>query len=339
MFFNILSHFKDNRKKVMIIIVVVSLIIFFIRSISKYYSIQNSSSSNNTTAINTKVDENNKIIDNTNEKNTNNVEKNTTTTPTQLIDKFLEYCNNNQISEAYSLLTDDCKSIIYPTQESFYNNYYKRIFSVKRKHDYLKYGSNYGNTYKVIYKCDPLTTGKTGSNNEGIIDYFTVVKKDEEYKLNISELINSEKMDVKKSNEYLDAEVVEKDTYINYEIYTVKIKNNTLVDMILGETTSNLDIFLEDKNKNKFLINIDEQTQKDLTINDKKESTIKLKFDRKYDDKNEKKDKLVFSNIKLVNRLYYDNTIQEKQEDGSISYKERYTTYKNNFSFEIELKS
>lgn len=49
-----------------------------------------------------------------------------------LINTFVEFCNNNKIQEAYDLLTDECKKKMYPDLESFKKNYYSIIFDQKK---------------------------------------------------------------------------------------------------------------------------------------------------------------------------------------------------------------
>lgn len=45
-----------------------------------------------------------------------------------LVNKFLEYCNNSEVDKAYELLTDECKSEKYITLEQFKEYYYNYIF-------------------------------------------------------------------------------------------------------------------------------------------------------------------------------------------------------------------
>ena len=40
-----------------------------------------------------------------------------------IIQNFIEYCNNKNIEKAYELLSDDCKSEMYPTANDFYSKY------------------------------------------------------------------------------------------------------------------------------------------------------------------------------------------------------------------------
>lgn len=344
MFFNVLSHFQDNRKKIIILITVGVLIVFFIKAINNYTAKQRfNSSSNNTTAISKSVGVSNDIkIKNTTSKDgitsSNNIEvdEKSIKTADNVIEAFLLYCNNNQVDRAYNLLSDDCKKVLYPTQSDFYNNYYKSKTTGIKDYSYLKYGND-SNTYKLVIKNNTLATGKT-SDGEDIVDYITVVFKDDNYKLNIGGFIKKESLNVKKSDAYLTMNVTERVIFMEYEEYTVNIKNTTLVNADICNANDDKGIYLLDKSSNKYYFKNDDYIQNDLLINYKSDKTIKLKFNRKYRKENEDIKSIVFPKINLTNREYYDNTVQYKDSNGNIEYEKKYTSYPNSINFSINLK-
>lgn len=344
MFFNVLGHFQDNRKKIIILITVGVLIVFFIKAINNYTAKQRfNSSSNNTTAISKSVGVSNDIkIKNTTSKDgitsSNNIEvdEKSIKTADNVIEAFLLYCNNNQVDRAYNLLSDDCKKVLYPTQSDFYNNYYKSKMTGIKDYSYLKYGND-SNTYKLVIKNNTLATGKT-SDGEDIVDYITVVFKDDNYKLNIGGFIKKKSLNVKKSDAYLTMNVTERVIFMEYEEYTVNIKNTTLVNADICNANDDKGIYLLDKSSNKYYFKNDDYIQNDLLINYKSDKTIKLKFNRKYRKENEDIKSIVFPKINLTNREYYDNTVQYKDSNGNIEYEKKYTSYPNSINFSINLK-
>ena len=124
---------------------------------------------------------------------------------------------------------------------------------------------------------------------------------------------------------------------MDYELYTVKIKNTTLVNMFLSSMIGNNEIYLQDVDGNKFFIANEEYTQDDVTIKYRSESTVQLKFNKKYITGDKKIKKIIFNNIRLVNRKYYDNTISKQVDDNTIIYEDKMTTYNSNFRFEINM--
>ena len=78
---------------------------------------------------------------------------------TNVIDTFMYYCNNGKAEEAYNLLSEDCKNILYPTYEGFYKNYYLRIFNEKKTYKAQAYISNSNlYTYRMDFTEDIMAT-------------------------------------------------------------------------------------------------------------------------------------------------------------------------------------
>lgn len=339
MFFKVLSRFKDNRTKLIIILIIIALIILFIKAVNKYtFKIRGeSSSSNYTTAF--QKDENNKleyeVINNGDSNSSIKIKENTINNSENAIKAFIYYCNNKQVKYAYNMLTDECKEALYPTQELFDKNYCQKNFDTVKQCNYTNY-LDINNIYRLVIKTDSLVTGSVNSEND-VIEYITVVKNNGEFKLNISGFVKKENLNKQSKNEYLEAEVLEKITYIDSELYTVKINNTTLVDMILSDMTNKYDIYIADANENKSYIISNEYTQDDVTIKYKSDSIVKLKFNRKYTSENKKIKKIVFNNVLLINRQHYDNTSTQQTDGYNTTYEYKYTTYPQNISFEINV--
>ena len=51
----------------------------------------------------------------------------------EIINKFLNYCNEGNLNEAYNILTDECKEEMYPTIDDFKKIYYDNTFGEKKK--------------------------------------------------------------------------------------------------------------------------------------------------------------------------------------------------------------
>ena len=343
MFFNVLNHFQDNRKKIIILITTGALIVFFIKAINNYTAKQRvNSSSNNTTAISKSVGVSNGIkIKNTTSKDgvtsKNNIEidEKSINSANNVIEAFLFYCKNNQVDKAYNLLSDDCKEVLYPTQSDFYNNYYKSKITGMKDYSYTGYGDD-SNTCKLVIKNNTLATGKA-SDGEDIVDYITVVYINNAYRLNIGGFVKKESLNVKKSDSYLTMNVKERLIFMEYEEYTIDIQNTTLVNVDMCNASDDKGIYLLDKGLNKYYLKNDEYTQNDLSINYKSNKTMKLKFNRKYIKDNKEVKLIVFPKVNLTNREYYDNTVQYKDSNGNIEYEKKYTSYPNSINFSINL--
>lgn len=335
--FKFLDYFKDNRKKVIIVIACVLLIIYAIKTYFDYkekdeYNESNSSSSNNTTAI-----VKNNDIANTNDNNINQTENIVKIeSENEAVEKFVNYCNNYNIETAYNMLTDECKKLLYTNKEDFENKYVKSLFDKKRTYQIEKVlqSSSTDNVYKLILSEDPINKGKVDESNNKI-DYITIVNTNGTYKLNISGFIKSESINSSNQNTYMQISVSSKLIFVDYEIYNITAKNNILVDAVLDNMENNIKTYIEDEDGNKFRIINDEYTAETTRVQNGKEASFSLKFDRKYSSNNKEIKKIVFSRINIINRNYYQKVFDP--ENKTTSYKEQMSTYPKYLSLEVEL--
>ena len=334
MFFRVLNNFKDERKIIIILAVIVILIISLIKIINnniKNQNINSSSSINTTTAINASI--NNNFINTNNTNTTNgNYQEYSITTPYDCLNIFIYYCNNNQPDKAYNMLTDDCKNLLYNTKEKFYQNYYKRIFAGSEKQvSYIK--NKYDeNVYKLTVKEDPLSTGNIDESNN-IVDTVTVVNDNGTYKINVSDFIKKETFNINKSNSYIDVFILEKTIYTDYELYKIKVKNKTKADIVLSEMNSKTDISIQDRNEDNYYIDNDDYIQEQVMIASGNEKILNLKINKVYNNKDTIK--MIFSKIRIINKAYYDESEPITDErTGNVTYKQKYSNYVPEFSFE-----
>ena len=111
---------------------------------------------------------NNAVVSEKNEVNTNNsnviVENKTT------VEKFIYYCKNENVEEAYNMLSNETKEKTkYSSIEKFKENFIIN-FLEKGSNYSLNKMSNYSNTYVIeIYDGDMLSTGNANSINKKYI--------------------------------------------------------------------------------------------------------------------------------------------------------------------------
>ena len=255
---------------------------------------QQESNSKNTNTINQ---------NNTQTNNNNETETSYTMSKEDTIKQFLSYCNKKDIEKAYNMLTNECKNELFQDQEKFENLYYNSAFENKVKDTQITHWSS--NTYIVYFRDSALATGKeTTETQKG--DYITVVKDDEEeYKLNINSYIGYKKIDKTKESEGIKTEVKNRNTYMKYDEYTIKVTNNSREDIILDNLENVDSIYIEDSNGTKYPSISNELSKDILTISKGHTKEIKIKFYSSYvSDKTIKK--IVFSNlIKDNNKLKY----------------------------------
>lgn len=212
-----------------------------------------------------------------------------------IVDKFVQYCNDKKIKEAYELLSNDCKNEFNNNIELFTNYYYKKIFNEKKTYS-LELWIN--NTYRVKYYEDNLlaTGGNTLNNN--IQDYITITNESGENKLNINGFIGQEIINRSTISNGVQILVNSKKIYKDYEEYSITITNNTTKEIAISDGNKSKDICLLDENNVRYYAFINDHLINDFHIEALKEKKINIKFNKIYDIYR-KVDKMEFNNINL----------------------------------------
>lgn len=211
----IIRWYNKNRKIFLLAILVIIALSVLPRVLNEFAKSKKevSSSINNTTTYN---NEDYSII--TGE----TVEEETSKENSNIINSFIDFCNNGNIENAYQILSKDCKDKLYPTINDFKDKYYNKIFNNKKSYSiqaWVTEGSYY--TYKIDFKEDMLSTGN--ANSASIEDYYTIVYEDGGYKLNINNYIASTIINKINETDELKIAVLSKDVFMEYEIYNIYI--------------------------------------------------------------------------------------------------------------------
>ena len=161
-----------------------------------------------------------------------------------LVNTFLNFCNNKEVEEAYNLISDECKKEKYPTLEEFKKFYYDDIFEEKRECNLQAWISESDYiVYKVRYSNSMLATGTYDETNV-YEDYITLNRKNNTEKISIGSFIDSEECNIVTEEEGIQATVIEKKIYISDEEYIMYVTNNTDKTILLDNLKSNTTIWL-----------------------------------------------------------------------------------------------
>lgn len=202
----------------------------------------------------------------------------------ELINQFYTYCINHEPEKAYNLLSNDMKKMTYGTESLFENLYYKEKFEGDKQFSFQSWSQNDDRyVYKVKIFDNMLSTGKS-SNQEYIEDYVTIVSEGGLYKLNVDSYIGNRQIYKKNSNELLEISVNMADIYINNEIYTISVKNNTNNRIMIDTRKKSKTTYIVDDNESKFEAILYENKENELILNPQESKTIKIKFNDAYRD-------------------------------------------------------
>lgn len=259
--------------------------------INYIYSQQQNTQNGNENSLN--------LGNNGNQNNGNNTNASDTQTVEQFIQQFVDYCNDNQIEQAYNMLSSDCKEAVFPTIDNFQNNYVEEIFTTDRS---VKIeDSMYGNSiYKMTYFSDVLANGGYQSENT-FQDYCYITEEGDETRLSINQFIRTEMINKNTTGSSIYANVIQKQIYVDYEIYQIQITNQSNNTILLStKQTDNLHII--DDNDVTYSSNIDEIAIERLIMQPQTTSIFNIRFNK------------IYNTERRINRLNISNIITDYEK-------------------------
>ena len=313
----IAEWYINNKTKVLTAIFIIVVIILVSIIVNFLNTLQLNKSQTNTEA-NVNVQENNAPIGNFTDIYVEGTEsvvtgENTSSSQVTIIDtinQFVQLCNEGNVNEAYNMLSDECKEEVYPSLDSFRNNYYNAIFNGQKKNISVENWVN--SIYKVTFENDALSTGVY--TQEGTIqDYITVTRNENnELRLNINNYIGREEINkTRTDSSNISITVLRSDTYMDYETYTYSITNNTNNTILLDDKISTDNMYIEDENGNQYTAYIHELSEAQLTITPGETKEITIKYYSRYGS-TKNITQVVFNKIILnYNEVAVRNRLQE----------------------------
>ena len=196
------------------------------------------------------------------------------------INSFVDFCNEGKIEEAYELLSQQCREVLYKDTNTFKNDYYEKVFNGENRTYTVENWT--GDTYIVKFTENLLATGK-GVSEASFTDYITIIEENNKKKLNINSLVGKKEINKSKENDNIIINILNKIQFMEYAIYEVDISNNTNGTILLSSLESGAkNIYLKDNNENKINSYINELSLEELKVYSKLTKKIKIKFDIPY---------------------------------------------------------
>ncbi len=293
-------YFNRNTKKVLITILILVMIIIFIQVLNKIAKDKKSNTTNTEIAKNSISDE-----QRTTAITKDVIEEEKNTEIVSIISDFVNKCNNKQLEEAYNMLSTECKQQVYPSMENFKKSYYDIVFSTQKEIDVKSWIiKNNIYTYKVSFTED-LMANKNAKQTE---DYYSIVKENDENKLNINGFIGSRQINKEKMINNINIKIKKVYTYMEYEDYDIEINNNLNNKIILDTKEKTTTMYIADSNGNKYYSKNYQLSKFDLEINAKSSKELNISFNKGYNS-NVNVKKIGFLNIQEINNKK-DNKIE-----------------------------
>lgn len=294
------DFFKGNKSKI-IIALVVWLIIFVINQIVKNYKAPQ--------VPNISYSPHEAVMDNSKvpEKLQGPIE--------ELINKYIEYCNNKDYESAYNMLSTECRNEVFPNIEDF-KKYINKIFDEKKVYAIQDY-SNKDNTY--VYKVnifeDILATGLTGEDELSVYSEKFVIKNDNgNLSFAIKEFIDKRENYQIYEDEYIKVEVLNvKQTYEN-QIYSLKLTNRCEHPIVLADKTEQYEILLELKDDNR---NIQGIPNGGIYLNPYENKQVEFKFVKFFDEDQDTKS-IIFNAVRVLKSYSGLESRRQSEMDNAI---------------------
>lgn len=311
MFFRLRRFFSLHRRRIILAIAVVIFILFIIY-ITNSLVAQNVENRRNNRQTNTESylagSKSPNVLHTDTTIAGDKLDENTATENQEIIKNFIQACNDGDVNTAYSYLSKSCINKVFPTIDDFTNKYYNAIFTEKKDYNIENWISSVGAyTYRIYYVSDILSSGVVSDNIE---DYITVVDEDRTKKLNIFRYIYNEQINASEENDVAKIELIDKDTYDDYEVYNVKVTNKSNNTIMLNRYEDNDGIYVEYAGSDeKYGAFITEIYEGNLTIEAGQTKYVSIEINKIYGGISNQQ-KLVFSDI-INNKDVFD-TVSDK---------------------------
>lgn len=296
---NLRRYYYANKTKIWRGIFIVAFVLVLIQVLN-YFQGRKTKKINNTNADT--ITSNTFLITDKSALGTGTVSESKLKNDMRIIDEFLNLCNNKKFEDAYKLVSTDCKNNLFTTYEIFKKTYCDKIFNTYKTYTTENWN---GNTYKVRITEDPLATGKT-SNDMSIQDYMTIVEENNEEKLNINNYIGRNKINAVNTQSNVKIEVISRDTFAEYEVYNIRVTNNSDKTIYLDDGEKTSTIYVEDSNGLKYNAASGEIIYSTLKIRPGSTVEYAIKYTNTYRASRKIK-KLVFANLILDYDKYIKN--------------------------------
>lgn len=235
----------------------------------------------------------------------------------EIIESFIEKCNNGDITGAYAMLTNDCKEVLFSSEESFKKGYYDIIFKSKRIskiENFLSKNKRY--TYKVTFSNDILATGNA-ENSKSYQDYITIDENSENGKINLNSFIYKKNINKESEKEGIKVNILSQEIYKDNEKYQIKIENNTNKRILIDTGEKSKSVYLVGSNNITYNSYIYEISSILYELPAKFNRTYSIRFNKIYSS-GVQTEGIVFSDI-VADCEKYSQTPDEVKERVKIS--------------------
>lgn len=231
-----------------------------------------------------------------------------------IIDTYINYCNNGEFENAYNLLSTNCREKAFNNDLNKFVEYVKPIFNQKKRYSIQNY-SNYSKTYIYDVKIfnDFLASGLTDEEYAYYEEKFAMVEDGKEIKLNVGNFMD--KQDVKRvvEDDYSKIRIKSKAVFYSYEEFSIEIKNKTDYKMVISSVYEGNEVLLSLGNITREMTN----TSLEIALDPGETREYVVRFS-KYADEKEEDQAIILNKIRILKSYSGKKEDAEKEKANAV---------------------
>lgn len=234
-----------------------------------------------------------------------------------MLDKYINYCNNKEYEKAYEMISSGSKKAVYPTLESF-QAYVDYVFSQKRLYAIQNY-SNHDGTY--IYRVrifeNIMETGLTFSENfQYFEEKFTFKEKDGSLLMGVKGYVGEEEVSGLYEDQYIKITIEGRSVSYDTETYDIKIQNKTEHIVVVSDS-ENSDTEIQLETEDEILNRVFEGKITKMYLLAKESKIYSIKFNKFYD-LGKKSTGIIFNSIRILRSYSESDEFKEKEFEDAV---------------------
>ena len=273
----LVRYSQKHRKKIIVLFLIFWLIIFIINTILKMQPEQLPAPSTTYTPHVSVLDSEKAVP----EKLQQPIEN--------IIDKYMNYCNNKEYEKAYETISKECREKNYPTLEAF-KKYVDHVFEGKKKIYNIQ-------SYSYYYE-----------------EKFVMINDNGELKLSIAEYIGDEQLNKVAEDNNMKVEITNVSRDYETETYTIKVTNKTDKYIVIADNS----------NSDEILLDLGDQTRRPTNKNlvffyclPNSITTQTFTFNKFYDNGIKAK-KIMFGNVRVLKEYDWMKGTTQENLDSAV---------------------
>lgn len=236
-----------------------------------------------------------------------------------LIEEYIDYCNNREYQKAYQMLSESCKKALYPRMQDFIL-YVDTVFDQKK----LYAVQGYSNTDEVyIYQVkifnDIMSSGLTNEEFRYYDEKLVFQKEGEDYKLATRSYIGKAPEEIVTEDDNMKLWITDIQTTYDKITYTIKIRNKTDYTLVIANFKESNEILINLSGEYREIVKDTPTLYKPIVIESGITDNFQLSFD-KYFDENESVDQLLFNKVRLLDGYDPEETMEQEVARAEKTY-------------------